>query len=514
MEGTTQMGTIPNRARAHPTPAPRRTHTLKKNSLIKSLAAGIGVVGIESLALAADHTAASNAKAIDLVWMLLCAFLVFFMQAGFALVETGFTRAKNAINMMMKNVMDFAVGSIAFWAIGFGLMFGADKAGFIGTSGFFLADLDPSTTEGLWKYGYWLFQVVFAATAATIASGAMAERTRFVGYLIYSVVISALIYPVVGHWIWGGGWLAARGMVDFAGSTVVHSVGGWAGLVGALVLGPRIGKYKMVGGKKISQPMPGHNIPVAALGAFILWFGWFGFNPGSTVAGTNLAIGAIAVTTNLAAAAGATSGMLASWVGGRKPDIGMTLNGGLAGLVAITAPCALVSPASAVAIGALAGILVVVSIEVLDKVFHIDDPVSAISVHAVCGTFGTLSVGLFAESAFASAAGLGDINGLFFGGGFDLLAVQALGAVSVFGWVVATSGMLFLAIHRTIGLRVNAAEESLGLDLGEHGATAYPGFQILPDADGGASVVASGSPDKPVRSPSLTGGSTPTLAGS
>lgn len=432
-------------------------------------------------AFANEETTASNAKALDTVWMLIAAFLVFFMQAGFAMVETGFTRAKNACNIIMKNLMDFSVGSIAYWAIGFGIMFGADKAGLFGSNGFFLSAGDPGTSEGLWQIAFWMFQVVFAATAATIVSGAMAERTKFSGYLAYSAVVSVLIYPVVGHWIWGGGWLSRLGMVDFAGSTVVHSVGGWAGLMGAIVLGPRVGKYLNNGNgrKKVSKAIPGHNIPLAALGVFILWFGWFGFNPGSTTSGTNLSIATIAVTTNLAAAAGSIGAMFTAWIRFRKPDASMSLNGALAGLVAITAPCAAVSPASAVIIGLLAGLIVVLAVEFFDKVLHIDDPVGAVSVHAICGLFGTLSVGLFAQAKYASAAGLGKINGLFFGGGFRLLGVQALGALSVFAWVGVTAFAMFVIIKKTIGLRVPREEELRGLDIEEHGMEAYSGFQIF-----------------------------------
>ncbi len=313
----------------------------------------LAITAFPLVAFAGELTAADNAVAIDTVWTLLAAFLVFFMQAGFAMVETGFTRAKNAANVIMKNLMDFSVGSIAFWLIGFGIMFGADKFGLIGTNGFLLRNIDPSTGEGLWQFAYWMFQVVFAATAATIVSGAMAERTRFPAYLFYSFFICAIIYPIVGHWIWGGGWLASKGMIDFAGSTVVHSVGGWAALAGAILLGPRLGKYNKDGSSNV---IAGHNIPLAALGVFILWFGWFGFNAGSTTSGTNLSIAVIAVTTNLAAAAGAIMAMLTAWARFGKPDTSMALNGALAGLVAITAPCANVSPLSAIMIGAINGV--------------------------------------------------------------------------------------------------------------------------------------------------------------
>ncbi len=439
----------------------------------------MGVVSlllVAAPAFAGDATIESNQIAIDTVWILVAAFLVFFMQAGFAMVEAGFTRAKNASNIMMKNIMDFSVGSIGYWAIGFGLMFGADKLGLFGSDGFFLSAADPSSGDGLWQFAFWMFQAVFAATAATIVSGAMAERTKFSGYLLYSVVISALIYPIAGHWIWGGGWLSEMGMIDFAGSTVVHSVGGWAALAGAIILGPRLGKY---GPNGTVKAIPGHNIPLAALGVFILWFGWFGFNPGSTTAGTNLSIATIAVTTNLSAAAGAITAMITVWFKHGKPDTSMTLNGALAGLVAITAPCASVSPTSAVIIGALAGVLVVLSVEFIDGKLKVDDPVGAISVHGVCGTFGTLAVGLFAQAKYGEASGAGGVNGLFFGGGFSQLWTQLIGVVSVFVWVFLGAMALFLIIKHTIGLRVSREEELRGLDIEEHGMESYSGFQIF-----------------------------------
>lgn len=418
----------------------------------------------------ADDTAASNATAINTVWTLVAAFLVFFMQPGFAMVETGFTRAKNAANILMKNLMDFSIGSIAFFVIGFGIMFGTDLFGLFGTDGFFLSSANTATGEGMWQYAYWIFQAVFAATAATIVSGAMAERTKFPAYLIYSVFVCALIYPVVGHWIWGGGWLAAKGMIDFAGSTVVHSVGGWAALAGAMLVGPRLGKYNKDGS---SNAIPGHNIPLAALGVFILWFGWFGFNAGSTTAGTDLSIAVIAVTTNLAAAAGAITAMITIWIQFGKPDTSMALNGALAGLVAITAPCANVSPISAIIIGAAAGVIVVLSVEFIDKVLHIDDPVGAISVHGVCGAFGTLAAGLFAEEAY------GGINGLFFGGGMGQFITQLTGVISVFIWTFGSACALFYLIKKTIGLRASDEEQLKGLDISEHGMESYAGFQIF-----------------------------------
>jgi len=417
------------------------------------------------LALAGEGpTPESNAIAIDTVWTLVAGFLVFFMQAGFAMVETGFTRAKNAGNIIMKNLMDFCTGSLVYWLIGFALMFGVDKAGLIGTTGFAVSDNFEHLGLKIPILAFLLFQTVFAATAATIVSGAMAERTKFVSYFIYSIVISAVIYPVVGHWIWGGGWLAERGMIDFAGSTVVHSVGGWTALVGAYLLGPRIGKYSKDGKP---NAIPGHNVTLGALGIFILWFAWFGFNPGSTLSGTNPDIGLIAVTTNLAAAAAAIMAMIVCWIRYGKPDVTLTLNGALAGLVAITAGCAAVNPLGAVIIGLGAGALVVFAVEFIDKVLKVDDPVGAVSAHAVCGAFGTAMVGLLAVD-----------GGLFYGGGTELLVTQLIGIAAVFVWTSVTAFVVFKAIKATIGLRVNPEEEKDGLDLGEHGMEAYADFTL------------------------------------
>ena len=430
-----------------------------------------------AIAWAGDEspTAESNKTMIDLVqshadymWTLVAAALVFFMQAGFALVESGFTRAKNAINIMMKNLMDFSMGSLAYWAIGFGLMFGVSKTGWFGTSGFFLSDFEVGGDP--WVLAFWMFQVVFAATAATIVSGAMAERTKFVGYLLYSVLISAIIYPIFGSWAWGSllngsGWLENLGFIDFAGSTVVHSVGGWAALAGAIVLGPRLGKYTKDGRIK---PILGHSMPLAALGVFILWLGWFGFNPGSTTA-ANKDIAMIFVNTNLAAAAGAVLAMLTSWAKFGKPEVGMSLNGALAGLVAITAPCASVSPSSAVIIGAIGGVVVVMSVLFFEKI-KVDDPVGAISVHGVCGAWGTLAAGIF---------NLG-------GTGAKIIGVQVLGIAACFLWVFPVALIMFKLIDKTIGLRVSPEEELEGLDLSEHAGTAYPDFEVA--AYGGMSA--------------------------
>lgn len=402
---------------------------------------------------------------INIVWTCIAAFLVFFMQAGFAMVEAGFTRAKNAVNILMKNLMDFSVGTIAFFLIGFGLMFGKTN-GLFGTTLFGLSGVEPGAD---WNWTFLIFQTVFAATAATIVSGAMAERTKFVGYLVYSFFITLFIYPIFGSWAWGGlldggGWLEKLGFLDFAGSTVVHSIGGWLALAGAIILGPRIGKY---GPDRKPKAILGHNIPLAALGVFILWFGWFGFNPGSTTVGDG-SIGYIAVTTNLSAAAGAIVAMCVSWVIMKKPDASMALNGALAGLVSITAPCDGVTPVGAIVIGAVGGVLVVSSVLFIDHVLKVDDPVGAVSVHGVCGLWGTLAAGLFNME-----------SGLFYGGGLKQLGVQALGAGTAFVWAFGLGLILFYAISKTIGLRVTPEEELKGLDIGEHGMEAYSGFQIF-----------------------------------
>lgn len=396
--------------------------------------------------------------AIDTMWVLIAAALVFFMQAGFAMVETGFTRAKNAGNIIMKNLMDFAVGSIVFWVVGYGIMYGESIGGILGKPIFFF--------DG--DYTALIFQTVFCATAATIVSGAMAERTKFISYLIYSFFISLVIYPISGHWIWGGGWLSELGFHDFAGSTAVHSVGGWAALVGAAIIGPRIGKYSKDGK---SHAIPGHSITLGALGVFILWFGWFGFNPGSQLAASSeadaIAIGKIFVTTNLSAAAAAIVTMTVTWFRYKKPDVSMTLNGALAGLVAVTAGCDIVSPMSAAIIGIIAGVVIIFSVEFFDKVLKIDDPVGAISVHGVCGSLGTLLVGLFSQD-----------NGLFTTGSLEGIKAQAIGVLAVGAWVGVTAFILFKVIDKVIGLRVSAEEEHIGLDLEEHGMESYADFEL------------------------------------
>ncbi|MDZ7604023.1 MAG: ammonium transporter [Cyclobacteriaceae bacterium] len=398
---------------------------------------------------------------LNTLWVLIAAALVFFMQAGFALVEAGFTRSKNSSNILMKNLMDFSIGTVAFWFVGFGIMFGAANS-FWGGFDFFTQNTYRTDMPDL---AFLIFQTVFAATAATIVSGGMAERTKFNAYLMYSAFITLVIYPISGHWAWGGGWLSTleTPFHDFAGSTVVHSVGGWCAMIGALVLGPRIGKYDKFGKAKA---IPGHNLSLASLGVFILWIGWFGFNPGSQLAiagqANAAAVSLIFVTTNIAAAGGAISAMMFMWMKYKKPPLSMTLNGALAGLVAITAGCDAVSPAGALIIGIMAGIVVVLSVEFFDKVAKIDDPVGAISVHGVCGAFGTLMVGFFSTS-----------QGILYGFGSALLVSQAIGVVSVAAWSMGMATILFLVLKKTNGLRVSARIEEEGLDIYEHGESSY-----------------------------------------
>ncbi len=410
-----------------------------------------------------EETLSLFSQAFDMIWLTVAAALVFFMQAGFAMVETGLTRAKNAGNIIMKNLMDFSVGAIAYFAVGWALMYGSSAGGFIGTDQFFLAGAESATFRD------WFFQVVFAATAATIVSGAMAERTKYSGYLLYSVVITAIIYPVSGHWIWNGGWLANLGFHDFAGSTVVHSVGAWAAMVGAMMIGARRGKYVKVGDQVTVKAIQGHNMPLAALGVFILWFGWYGFNAGSTLSGTDLDIAYVATTTTLAASAGAIAAMFTSWTWFGKPDPSMSLNGALAGLVAITAGTWVISPSASILVGAIGGVLVVLSVELFDKVLHIDDPVGAISVHGVVGAWGTIAVGIFGDLEKIG-------SGLSRGG---QIGVQFLGVAAVFVWVVVVAAILFGILKATGNLRVPEEDELLGLDISEHGAESYSGFQIF-----------------------------------
>lgn len=407
-------------------------------------------------------------SSVDVIWTLLGAFLVFFMQAGFTLVESGFTRAKNAGNIIMKNLIDFCFGTVLYWVIGFGIMFGGSSAIFGGIHLFagnsFTFDLPTPT--------FLLFQTVFCATAATIVSGAMAERTNFIAYCIFSAVISGLIYPISGHWIWGGGFLAEMGFHDFAGSTAVHMVGGVAAFTGAAIVGPRIGKYTK---DKKSNAIPGHNLTLAALGVFILWFSWFGFNGGSTTSMTGddtmLVASNVLVNTNIAAATGTLAALIVSWIKYKKPDVSLTLNGTLAGLVGITAGCDMVSSAGACLIGLLAGTAMIFAVEFIDKKVRVDDPVGAVAVHGVCGAFGTILTGLLALD-----------GGLFYGGGTSFFLTQIFGVLVTAAWVGATTTVLFLALKYTVGLRVSEEIELAGLDVTEHGLqSAYSGFVITPD---------------------------------
>ena len=406
-------------------------------------------------------------SSVDTIWVLIAAAMVFFMQAGFAMVETGFTRAKNAGNIIMKNLMDFAIGTPVYWLIGFGLMF-AGSGKFIGGIDVLVrGNYDTTIPTAV----FLIFQTVFCATAATIVSGAMAERTKFSSYCLYSLLISAVVYPISGHWVWGGGWLSQLGFHDFAGSTAVHLVGGVAAFVGAKIVGPRIGKYSKTGE---SRAIPGHSLTLGALGVFILWFCWFGFNGGSTVSMTGdtslLAAGNIFVNTNLAAAIATLVTMIITWIRYKKPDVSMTLNGSLAGLVAVTASCDVISPVGAFWIGFIASFVVVFGIEFIDKVLKIDDPVGAIGVHGLCGATGTILAGVFALD-----------KGLLYGGGFTFLGIQLLGVISVIAWVAVTMSIIFLVIKNTVGLRVTRTEEISGLDITEHGLTSsYADFMVAP----------------------------------
>ena len=412
-------------------------------------------------------------KSIDIMWMLIGTVLVFFMQAGFAMVETGFTRAKNAGNIIMKNLMDFCIGTVVFIAIGFGLLMGEDLLGFIGKPGF-----DIFTAYEGFDFSSFVFNLVFCATTATIVSGAMAERTKFFSYCIYSGIISALIYPIEAHWIWGGGWLSDLGFHDFAGSCAIHMVGGISALIGAKILGPRIGKFKRDEKGKVVKvnAFPGHSVALGALGVFILWLGWYGFNGAAAKSVEQL--GSIFLTTTVAPAVATVVCMIFTWVKYGKPDVSMCLNASLAGLVAITAGCDVTDAFGATVIGAVAGLLVVFGVWLLDHVLHVDDPVGAVAVHCMNGIWGTLAVGLFATKS----APLSEFEGLFYGGGFSLLGKQALGVLTVGLWTVVTITVTFLVIKATAGLRVSREEETLGLDQTEHGLpSAYSGFSMLPE---------------------------------
>ncbi len=414
-------------------------------------------MGLTDLIAGGMDSIDATALLINVMWTMLGAILVYFMQAGFAMCEAGFTRAKNTGNILMKNMMDFVLGSIFFFIFGFALMHGTDWNGIVGIKGFFdptsLADAN-GMINGLPAGVFIIFHTVFCATAATIVSGSMAERTKFAAYLAYSAAISIFIYPITGHWIWGGGWLSELGFHDFAGSTAVHMVGGICALVGAKILGPRIGKYDKEG--KV-RAIPGHNLAIAALGVFILWFCWFGFNCGSTTAATTN-LGDIAMTTNLAAAAATLMALIVTWVRYGKPDVSMTFNGSLAGLVAITAGCDAVSNWSAIIIGAIAGVLVVFSVEFFDKIAKIDDPVGAISVHGVCGATGTILTGVFSPDY--------------------TFGTQLLGVAATAAYVFVLAIIIFTIIDKTIGLRVSKEEEIDGLDVHEHGCSAYADFNF------------------------------------
>jgi Amt family ammonium transporter len=427
-----------------------------------------------------------NRIAADTIWVIFAGVLVFFMNLGFGMVEAGLQQAKNSVNIYAKNFIVFGVASLAFWFLGWGMMFG-DGNEFLGFNGLLMiggADNSPATGDaytgaygsigwtGVPLYAKFFFQLVFAATAATIVSGSVGGRIKFGAYIVFSSVLVGVMYPITGHWIWGGGWLAERGFWDFAGSTVVHSVGGWAGLAGAMVLGPRIGKYNP---DRSVNPIPGHSMTLATLGVFVLWFGWFGFNPGSTMAAVPEDISRIAVTTNLAAAAGAVAATVAAWIALGKPDLSMILNGSLAGLVAITAPCAWVSPGASVIIGAIGGVLVVIFVIEFDR-WGIDDPVGATSVHLINGIWGTLAVGLFASSPYAGGEGQPPV-GLFFGGGIKSFADQLVGVVAVGAFTFILSWVIWTIVKSTMGIRVHREEELRGLDISEHGMEGYPDFE-------------------------------------
>ncbi|MCG8430637.1 MAG: ammonium transporter [Candidatus Omnitrophica bacterium] len=444
-----------------------------------SLLALCGLLMITASAWAGDPTGATTLaenpqSPVDYVWVLVCGFLVFFMQAGFAMVEAGFCRAKNATNLMAKNGLDFAMASLAFFVVGYGLMMGDDAGGLFGTSGFFL----KGDNYDVGNYLSFFWQLMFAGTAATIVSGAVAERLKFKAYFAYSLLLTALIYPIYGHWVWGGGWLSSipfgLGHIDFAGSGVVHAIGGFVGLAGAIVLGPRFGKFGKDGKPKA---LPGHSITLAALGTFILWFGWFGFNPGSTFSAHELRIAVIAVNTNLAAAAGAIAAILIVYAKTGKWDVGMMLNGALAGLVAITAPCAWVEAWAAVVIGLIGGALVVAGVYFWEAL-GVDDPVGAVSVHGINGIWGLLAVGLFADGTYGNYTTEAPlVTGLFYGGGWGQFIAQAIGAFVCVAWAFGLGFLLFKTLDSVMGgIRVSPGEELKGHDIQEHGTPAYPNF--------------------------------------
>lgn len=437
----------------------RKAMTIYTPLLVLIMALAVFTPGVSFAEEAAAPGPAELKIAMDTVWLLVCGMLVFFMNTGFAMLESGLCRAKNTVNILSKNVIVFAMASLSFYMIGWAFMYGEGN-GIVGLSDFFLTS--PDKGDGVPKMASFFFQLVFAATAATIVSGAVAERIKYPSFFVFAFLMVAVIYPVSGHWTWGGGWLSEMGFADFAGSTIVHSVGGWAALTGAIILGPRLGKYQQ-GGMK---PIPGHSQSLATLGMFILWLGWFGFNPGSQLAADAGPIAHITVTTNMSAAAGVVGATFATYLTLGKPDLSMALNGALAGLVGITAGCDGVSALGAVIIGLIAGVIVVYSVILFDKI-KVDDPVGAISVHLVNGAWGTLAVGLFNTE-----------SGLFYGGGASQLLSQIIGIVSIGAYVVIASVILWLAIRAVMGLRVSSEEEHDGLDLGEHGMEAYPDFSV------------------------------------
>lgn len=434
------------------------------------LALVLSVLG--STTVHAEEVAAEAVPAfdgLDTLWVLLAAVLVFFMQAGFGMVEAGLIRSKNAANVLMKNLMDFCFAALGFYVFGYAIMYGSEGL-LVGTRGWLMFGVDPMVGT-LPVEVFWLFQAVFAGTAATIVSGAMAERMRFVAYLAYSFLLTAFIYPVVGHWVWGGGWLARLDFHDFAGSTVVHAVGGITALVGAWMLGPRIGRFKEDGTPRV---ISGHNLPLVMIGVFILWFGWYGFNAGSTLGmGEPGVVARIAMNTTLAPAMGAIAAMLTAWIKFGKPDLTIALNGALAGLVGITAPCAVVSPGASIWIGFVAGVIVVYGIEWLNRM-KVDDVVGAFPVHGMCGIWGTLAVGLFGRATLGAPN-----DGLFYGGGFGQLGIQSLGVIACMGFTAIAMWVVFKAIDAVIGLRVTRETELRGLDHDEHGMESYGGFVIF-----------------------------------
>ena len=406
---------------------------------------------------------------LDTFWILFAAFLVFFMQAGFGMLEAGLVRTKNAANVLTKNVLEFSFAALGYFIFGYAIMYGTESL-LVGTEGWFLSGA-VSPVDGVPLEAFWLFQVVFAGAAATIVAGAVAERMKFVAYLAYSFIITAFIYPVVGHWVWGGGWLSTMGFHDFAGSTVVHAVGGISALVGAWLLGPRIGRFNEDGTANV---IAGHSLPLATIGVFILWFGWYGFNAGSTLGfGEPDVVARIAANTTLAPATGALAGLITAWVKWGKPDLTLALNGALAGLVGITAPCAVVGLGASIWIGLIGGILVVFGIDLMNRL-RIDDPVGAVPVHCIMGIWGTLAVGIFGQASLGAPS-----DGLFYGGGFGQLGIQALGLTACLTFTAVSMWIVFKGIQATVGLRVSRETELRGLDLDEHGLESYSGFQIF-----------------------------------